>query len=120
MKEKNDKQQESMANSHVRFWQSSENIINTKWVHKVWIDSAPQWQYYLLEGELGVAGRAGKAVDTPGLVEGRHHWKKKIEEKESHESLSGIAIIWLTLNGFGLVWNSESHFQGDQNTVNVI
>lgn len=29
--------------------------------------------YYLLEGELGVAGRAGKTVDTPGLVQGRHH-----------------------------------------------
>lgn len=27
----------------------------------------------VLEGELGVAGRACKTVDTPSLVEGRHH-----------------------------------------------
>lgn len=27
----------------------------------------------VLEGELGVAGRAGETVDTPSLVEGRHH-----------------------------------------------
>lgn len=27
----------------------------------------------VLEGELGVASRAGKTVDTPSLVEGRHH-----------------------------------------------
>lgn len=33
----------------------------------------PDYKHYLLEGELGVAGRAGKTVDTPCLVKSGHH-----------------------------------------------
>lgn len=74
------------AGPNVNVWQSSQSLTKSKLIlalslcghspvtssmlHCVTLSLVT---CHLLEGELGVAGGAGKTVDTPSLVEGGHH-----------------------------------------------
>lgn len=49
--------------------------------------------HYLLESQLGIAGGAGEAVDTPGLVKGRHHWKSH-RGKRSQKTAADTVQLW--------------------------